>query len=194
MKDLRLWFYGSIVASLGAAFLAAWLLPVASKSIGLLSLGVFFEFGAIGRVAWELDATAQKHGEPGLLERLKLRKAKPRFVELSASFEASSSVTANLTVTRNPTSLEERVRYLEADLAALQSDVRKVRDEHRKTVDELRAADREHRGALGRAVAEIKAELKDAAVGGIDTDYWWSVFLVVGLVLTNYNDQIAGWF
>lgn len=146
------------------------------------------------RLGWELDATARKHGEPGLLERLRLRRRTTLVAMGKATMEMSSSGSANLTVLRNPTTLEDRVRYLEEDVLALRNDLRRAREQHQKDVDVLRSTIREQRDALAHDISNVRAELKEAAIGGINSDYWWSVLLLFGLVLTNYNEPISEWF
>jgi hypothetical protein len=190
---LRIW--GSAVLVFASALLAAWLPTTKeAKELWILSVGMAFECAAIVRIVVELDAAAKKYNEPRILEALGLVRRKPRHVELKADMGSYATVTINATVVREAKTLEQRIEFLEGDVRALQgaiADVRLKHDEHTKQVRELEAAQKQ---ALAKAVAEMKAELKDVAVGGIRTDYWWSVLLLGGLVLTNYNEQIAGCF
>jgi hypothetical protein len=185
---------GSFLSCAAVTVGLGYALPDEWVSFGLLTFGVLLEVAAFVRLGWELESTARKHGEPGLLERLGLHKHATRIAVGNATISISSSGSANLTVSRNPTTLEDRVRYLEEDVRALQRDLRDAREQHQKDVGLLRTTIRKQKEALEQDVRNVQAELKEAAIGGINSEYWWSVLLLFGLVLTNYNDPISEWF
>jgi hypothetical protein len=194
MGNVQLKLYASLVGCPLVTVLIAWLAPIGYRSDILLGIGVVLELAGIGRVLIEVSDTAAKYGRLTILQALGLKKPKPIVMEAAAGISMEVSMAMQMHVIRNPQSIDERIRFLEEDLKALESTLKDHREATDKSLTELRTADQEAKAALERAIFTLKEELKDVASGGIESEYWWAVLFAAGLVLTNYNDRIAGWF
>lgn len=194
MKDIRLRFYGSILGCIGVAVLLGYVLPAGWKPFGLLTWGVALEFAALARILVDVSEASRLHGKPGLLTLLGLRRAEPRIQEAVGHARMGATLTGTLEGIRSPQNLEDRVRYLEDDVKALTSTLVTARKAIEAELKRLQRVDQIHTETLQKAIGDIKGQLKEMATGGIEAEYWWVVLLATGLILTNYNEQIARWF
>lgn len=191
MWKVRLKLYGALLGCPLAAYLVGHFSGDYFRPWLLLHLGVVLELAGIGRVLFEVSATAKKYGRPTILQILGLKKRVATVRSFGVAISQEASVSMKVTRGRNPQTIDDRIRFLEEDVKTLGASLEAHKEATGKDVAALRTADREAKEALEKAIVTLKEELREVASGGVESEYWWAVLFAAGLVLTNYYQWLA---
>lgn len=192
MKDIRLRMYGATGIAVLVFIVVGLVIGPCNRSLAFLIAGVVFELFGVLRLMAGISAAAREHRQPGFLQLMRWdRKRRSVTSAISGNTAIAFGGTAIGTVQPPLHDLAARILQLEKDLTHLREEFpRLIRD----AAGRFRAEIQEQGRHNAAAMAELKGTVVTELWGQGWTEYVSAVFFLAGLILTNFNDQLAAWF
>lgn len=199
LVEPRLFWLATAVV-VGAVALAA---PGGATEFDVRAIGAALQLFGVGTVALGVRRTRRLFGHPGIVESTcAWWGRRPRLsgrVGVLAAHVTLGQATARARghVTRNAppgASIEERTTALEQNVSLIherisqtQADIDRVEREHRERLEGEERVRAEGDAALRKLVEATET-------GGLDVSAVGATWLAVGVVLTSFAPELAGWF
>lgn len=183
--------WATLIVLAAACFLAFWP-PPSDQRIRFASL--LLQIGGLATVAWGIHKVRTQFGEDPFLELVAKwwERRHARVVSGAAVLEAGSAMMAatGQAVRLAPTTLEQRVAYLEQDLAELTKRVDMVASDLRKEEQASKAAIAAESRERKKETGELNNQMKLFATGGIYVSMMGLVWLLFGITLATIPQEI----
>ena len=162
--------------------------------------GLILQLMGVFTVGLGLEQTRRLFGVPSLPRSASdwLRSVpiprKPRVVNLSAHSAGSTTMFGRLSLrqrAREGASVEERVRVLEQNSAALEGRVDELESQHDRAERDRQAAIGVERSERERQIGDLARKLEATEVGGLYTSLWGLLCVTAGLLLATFSHEIS---
>jgi hypothetical protein len=116
-------------------------------------------------------------------------------VTATGNLQFSGSLSARLKIGRGPNwSVEQRLESLERGFDQMQNFTYKLQDDFQKEIDLRKSAIAAERADREKYIAEIRLQVKELAVGGIQLQIVGILWLLCGVVLATWSQEFARLF